>query len=111
MNFSTAPATSPTSSLRPRPGSTTENSPSASLSIATVSARMGRAMLKTEKMHAPIRTSATSMPVMNEVCATDAASASASARALRLFCFAKSVIWLASSEISSLIGASVCLRM
>ena len=61
LNFSTAPATSPTSrSLRPRPGSTTEKSPPASFSIAAVNARMGRAMLKTEKMHTPIRTSATS---------------------------------------------------
>ena len=83
LNFSTAPATSPTSSLRPRPGSTTEKLPPASFSIATVSARIGRAMVKTEKMQAPIRSSATSTPAINDVRSTDAASASAAARASR----------------------------
>ena len=50
MNFSTAPATAPSSSLRPRPGSTTAKLPPASSSIDTLNARIGRAIVKKEKM-------------------------------------------------------------
>ncbi|MGY4368410.1 hypothetical protein ACVW1A_004475 [Bradyrhizobium sp. LB1.3] len=68
-------------------------------------------MLKIEKTQAPIRTNATTTAAMNDVRATDAASASAAVRASALFCLAKFVIWSASSDISALIGASTSLRM
>jgi outer membrane murein-binding lipoprotein Lpp len=46
LNFSTAPATAPSSSLRPRPGSTTAKLPPASSSIDTLNARIGRLIVK-----------------------------------------------------------------
>ena len=57
LNFSTAPATAPSSSLRPRPGSTTAKLPPASSSIDTLNARIGRAIVKKENMLVPISNS------------------------------------------------------
>ena len=62
LNFSTAPATAPSSSLRPRPGSTTAKLPPASSSIDTLNARIGRAIVKKENMLVPISSRIVPMP-------------------------------------------------
>ena len=63
MNFSTAPATAPSSSLRPSPGSTTEKLPPASSSIDTLKARIGRAIVKKENTLVAISSSIVPMPI------------------------------------------------
>ena len=90
LNFSTAPATPPTSSLRPRPGSTTAKLPPASSSIAAVRARIGRAMVTKENSQVPISTSIAQMPTASEIRSADAISRTASA-------FSSSTLFLAKS--------------
>ena len=105
LNFSTAPATAPTSSLRPRPGSTTAKLPPASSSIDTLSARIGRAMVKKENMLVAISSTTVPMPSARASHSAVAISRAACAACSPALCLAKSPIWLASGSISVAIGS------
>ncbi len=79
LNFSTAPATWPSSSLRPRPGNTTEKFPPASSSIALLSERIGRPMVKKENAQVPTRSSMVKAATISDMRSADAISRAASA--------------------------------
>jgi hypothetical protein len=106
LNASTAPAISPISSFRPRPGRITRKLPLASSRIALVSAAIGRAMVKTQNTQAPANSSATARPIRSDfrseadICWATAAFSS-SARPL-----ASSTTLFANASMSFVIGSA-----
>ena len=105
LNFSTAPATAPSSSLRPRPGSTTAKLPPASSSIDTLNARIGRAMVKKENMLVTISNSIVPIPNAMDSHSAVAISLAAWAACSSTLCLANSAIWLAIGSSSAAIGS------
>ena len=79
LNFSTASATSPISSLRPNPGRTVSKFPDARSFIATLRARMGRAIVTMDNSKEMTRTMVTTMPVATLARSTHCISCSAAA--------------------------------
>ena len=104
LKVSTACATSPISSLRPRPGRTTPKLPSASSRIEALSACIGRAMVKMEKIQVPINSNPAARPIASKILSAEDISCAAAAFSSSTLCLAKSTTLLASDSSSVAIG-------